>query len=793
MKVRNIFIAKFIVSIFLVCGFSYINAQVINEELNYSLQKYPEETIYLQTDRSSYEPGEVIWLKVNVLLYEGANTKKPSKNLFVAIVDRNSLEIVRKVFRIENNQVSGNIEIPAKVTSGKYMLVAFTSSMSNYPLEMYFSREINIENEDDQTFYIDIRLKDLISQPNSQLTAYLKFRDKDSIAVSTPFSYKLINKNGTVTAGNGKTDKVGDALVTIALPAFDTQDNLTLIVDASYKRANAISCIVVPTPDNYLQVQFYPESGGLIYGADSKIVFRGFNAGERAIDFKGEILTNEGEIVSKIESTYNGIGDFHLAPEEGKRYHLRITHPSGISKTFDLPVPQISGAVVTCEGIKADTLILNFDQFNKQRQVYKLTALMNGEVYWTESTEITKHAQIKLACKDFPPGLIEFEAVDAFGKVAARRLIFINGVEGLHIEAANIKEEYALKEQVTLDIRVTDNNGNPVKADLSISAINRNLDPQPDNYNIYPYNLLKNEPFGSLQTPQFYFTNSDISKEQLDNLVIINASVKYNTISNLDIKGSESSLRKTDNKYDTIGIFNFTRNDAAFFSRYLNYDQNSPGKFYPIQGKNNKLKISKPVSDKTDNPEYDLSMSVADIVFTIKPYQISNGLIVFKSSGLNSINYQQGAIIVIDGILKGTNPSVLDDISAADIKEINISTNPIDIQRYTGFNSMGVIEIFMKNGNPSNNISKSDMLNKDLSKTETTFQSTDYAINKMRGKSKSDLRKTIYWNSDIRTDEKGEAIVSFFNGDIPSEIVITVEGCSSSGLIGSYSKSYLLK
>ena len=64
----------------------------------------------------------------------------------------------------------------------------------------------------------------------------------------------------------------------------------------------------------------------------------------------------------------------------------------------------------------------------------------------------------------------------------------------------------------------------------------------------------------------------------------------------------------------------------------------------------------------SDIPEYDLSKSVQDIIFTIKPYQISNGIIVFKSSGPNSINYQQGALIAIDGILKGTNPNVLDNI-----------------------------------------------------------------------------------------------------------------------------------
>ena len=151
----------------------------------------------------------------------------------------------------------------------------------------------------DQTLFIDIQLKDTISHPDSQLTAYLKFKDKDSLAVSTTFSYRLTGTKGTIYSGNGKTDKAGNALVSVALPGFGAQDNLELLIDASYKRAIVSSGIVVPTPDNYLQVQFYPESGGLIYGIESKIVFRGLNRADRPVDFKGEIITNEGEIVKK--------------------------------------------------------------------------------------------------------------------------------------------------------------------------------------------------------------------------------------------------------------------------------------------------------------------------------------------------------------------------------------------------------------------------------------------------------------------------------------------------------------
>ena len=132
-------------------------------------------------------------------------------------------------------------------------------------------------------------------------------------------------------------------------------------------------------------------------------------------------------------------------------------------------------------------------------------------------------------------------------------------------------------------------------------------------------------------------------------------------------------------------------------------------------------------------------------------------------------------------------------LSAADIKSINVSTNPVDIQKYSGFNSMGVIEIFTRSGNSTDKIIMSDQANSDMIKSEVKFQSPDYSNSNIRGKQKEDLRKTIYWNSDIRTDDSGEVSISYFNGDIPSEIEITVEGVSDSGLTGSSRKSYNVK
>jgi hypothetical protein len=129
--------------------------------------------------------------------------------------------------------------------------------------------------------------------------------------------------------------------------------------------------------------------------------------------------------------------------------------------------------------------------------------------------------------------------------------------------------------------------------------------------------------------------------------------------------------------------------------------------------------------------------------------------IVFASSGISSINNQDGAIIVINGINSGTDSKILENIQVSDIAKITASTNPMDIQRYSGLNSVGVIEITTKKGG-----------NKDLTEAKP-------AITK---------NSSLFWESDLKTDSSGKASISFINSN-SAPVEISVAGISA-GLVG---------
>ena len=56
-----------------------------------------------------------------------------------------------------------------------------------------------------------------------------------------------------------------------------------------------------------------------------------------------------------------------------------------------------------------------------------------------------------------------------------------------------------------------------------------------------------------------------------------------------------------------------------------------------------------------------------------------------------------------------------------------------------------------------------------------------------------DIRSTVHWESNIITDEKGEATISFYSADQPTSYTIVIEGTDMNGRMGSVTKSAYLK
>jgi hypothetical protein len=177
--------------------------------------------------------------------------------------------------------------------------------------------------------------------------------------------------------------------------------------------------------------------------------------------------------------------------------------------------------------------------------------------------------------------------------------------------------------------------------------------------------------------------------------------------------------------------------------------------------------------------------NLAEVIKMMKPYTITNGQIVFHGTQ-NSLFHQSGALIVLDGQKMGTSIDILNIIPPVDVETINISLDPMDIQKYTGFNSVGVIEITTKKGEftkpgaiPGVPADRAEQYRNGL-RLPRDFQEYRTAAGKA-------LPATLFWDPDAATDHTGIFQFSVPRSALKSEFNIIIEGMDGKGNMGKVS------
>ncbi|MBN2814027.1 MAG: hypothetical protein JXQ80_08105 [Bacteroidales bacterium] len=773
-------------------------AQVINEiinKLDLYHKKYSEENVYLQTDRSVYAPGETIWFKAWLLSEAGIQPKKLSNYLYISMIDKDSIEVLSHVLPFSNDQLSGNLVLPQLLNPGNYKLIAYTSWMKNMPADRIFDKNILIEIADENALHVDLQLAQEIAIPGSQATVVISTVKKDGSAVSANIDYEMVNKNGILSSGKGKTDKAGKMSVTLSIPEAGACEGLKLVANVSHKAKHQTRALVMPVPANSFNILFYPEGGLLLYGIDTKVAFRAFNKADRPVDFKGAIYTNENKLAQQIESTYQGIGSFNLDPEKGKTYYLKITQPAGITQTFELPAPRRAGLALRVDSRTKDTLTLVAEQTSMYPNVYSFVGQVNGRVYWMETIKTSEAARLKVPLDEFPAGVAEFAAFDTLKNLLAKRLVYLNDHKRLYITLKPDKTVYAPREKVTLTIEARDDKGQPVEASLALAVVLSGQSSNENNSNLFTYNTLKNNLIGFLPTPGQYFTTAGEASAILDNLLIANTFKRFTWRTVLGVNEASVPFKSMEENGNPLTTIAYDRKVASYFAQDILNSMCNPGHVYTDVPENDMDRILNPAKyQKKAGPDYSKMKDVDEIVYTVKPYKIIDGKIVFHSSSPNTLMHQQGAAIAIDGVYRGTDPTIFSTLTPMDIDRVVISTNPVDVQKYTGLNSIGIIEIFTKSGNASLRTTGDNKPQVRQVNVNVPFDSPHFESGATRIKAGEDQRITLYWDPQISTGSSGKATITFFNGDTPSTVEVFAEGISANpgNLTGYGSVNYTI-
>ncbi len=158
---------------------------------------------------------------------------------------------------------------------------------------------------------------------------------------------------------------------------------------------------------------------------------------------------------------------------------------------------------------------------------------------------------------------------------------------------------------------------------------------------------------------------------------------------------------------------------------------------------------------------------------------------------------QSPMLYVLDNVIVGTNYHDLDQIQIDQIKEIGVLDGKKAYFYYGKQGNGGVVYVTTYKGDEKPP-AKPDPAARGLAIFRDydeilEFYHPVYDTPESRQVISPDIRTTIYWNPMITTDENGEALVTFYNGDVKSPKVGIIQGIGMDGGIGFTSFKYAVK
>jgi len=149
MNKRKFISLKYILPVLLLALVAFVNPPAdllpgLKANLETWRTQYAAEKVYLQLDKPYYAPGQAIWLKGYVLDAASLRPSTKSGVLYVDLLNPNNQPIERLTLKAEKGKAHGDIALPTDLPAGNYRLVGYTQWMRNFGEETFFNQEITI-------------------------------------------------------------------------------------------------------------------------------------------------------------------------------------------------------------------------------------------------------------------------------------------------------------------------------------------------------------------------------------------------------------------------------------------------------------------------------------------------------------------------------------------------------------------------------------------------------------------------------------------------------------------------
>lgn len=523
-----------------------------------------QEKLYLATDRPYYSAGDTIHYSIFLVNSIFFDRYTASRFVYVELIDAMGRIVTRQKLLGEGGRFSNAIELSPKMNNGRYTLRAYTRWQTNFDSGYMFERRINIGN------YIDDMVRTTIKYDfdgTGRVVASVEVTNNMFEPVANHDVEYSLSINGRTTRHMTRTDRHGFFRF-VFRPTDDATDCVRLHISAAGRKLDRV--VQLPSFKDDFSAAFLPEGGNLVAGIEQVVAFRAVGVDGYSVEVEGEVTNKAGDIVCKIASQHNGMGKFSLVAVAGEKYRATLRTKEGISRSFSLPEPQLSGCVLRFEqesSMQGNMRVAVTNDLNLSSLA--LVIQSRGLVsYVVEDLS----QPIRIRYDKLRSGVSQLSVVDkTTRKVVAERLFFVRGVMASATMTSNV-ERFSPRENLYLDFKINSSAGEAMRGNFVVSVTDMDIVGRDENGdNIVSYMLLNSDLRGHIERPRYYFEADDKERnEGLDLVMLTHGWRRYktdNVLANMRPKIHHSAEETQHITGSVTGILGKARNPSVMIFR----------------------------------------------------------------------------------------------------------------------------------------------------------------------------------------------------------------------------------
>ena len=498
-------------------------SQLIYARFERQVTNFPQEKVYVQTDKPYYSAGEEIWFKAYLVNETTLEPNSLSQFVYVELIDKMDSVLYRVKIKKDSLGFAGHIKLKPEIPNGTYSLRAYTYWMQNVGTDFFFSKNILIGNKIDDRISSKITYGTVV---DGLIPATLTFTD----AAQNPITGKRVDIKQTWDSAKKKkfsmiTAKDGTVKWHIEIdPKDDSKKDIQVSMDDEKYKTD----ISLPGFSSDFDVQFFPESGNLLDNVLQCVGFKAIGKDGLSVDITGKVFTDKNEEICEFSTLINGMGKFSINTQPNERYYALVKQADGIEKRVELPKTQTTGAAIQLVYNRGEILYKVANQTRIPNESLYLLLHSRGRVFVVQPL---KNLEGQISESMLPAGIVSLSVIDSLGNTYCERLSFVRNFNFPTVAMQSDKPVYSKRELVNLDFNVLSQQGNPVKGNFAISVTDQQTVKQDSLAdNIISNLLLTSDIKGYVEEPETYFVDNKIAtREKTDVLMLTQGWRRFNT------------------------------------------------------------------------------------------------------------------------------------------------------------------------------------------------------------------------------------------------------------------------